>query len=388
MSYPPPASPYPAQEPAPSSQGYPGTPGYPAPQPYPGSYPAAQGYPSPQGYPAPSVQPYGSYGEPESSKSFVVTWLLSLFLGTLGVDRFYLGKIGTGIAKLLTLGGVGIWTLVDLILVLAGAQRDKQGLRLAGYRQHRTMALIVTGVLVVLSVVSNIVSATLFAATDDGIAQILEDAAAEVEAEAGTPVGDAGDEAPPAEDPAAVTVADWAGTGYGTFEPFFQDGTGDFTLTLPAGVGYGLVHATHQGAASFSLHVLDATGAEVELLVDAIGAYDGTTGLGLTAATEPTTIQVTADGAWTLEISPVAAAGVLPAAGHGDGVFLYDGPAGELAVTHTAGSYVFAWQQSGATYEATLLVDELGDYSGTAPLAAGPAIVVINSDGDWTTAAS
>jgi hypothetical protein len=336
------------------------------------------------------VQPYGAYGEPESSKSFVTTWLLALLLGTFGVDRFYLGKVGTGIAKLLTIGGLGVWSLVDLILVLTGAQRDKQGLRLAGYRQHRTMALIVTVVLVVLSGVSNLVSATIFAnAREDDLSQRIEDAAADLEADLEPPSGDALDEAPPAEDavdPATVPVVDWATTGYGTFAPFSQDGTGDATITLPAGVGFGLVHATHQGAAAFSLTVLDATGAEVELLVDTVGAYDGTTGLGLTSATEPTTVQVVADGPWTVEIAPVATAPALPAAGHGDGVFLYDGPAGDLALTHTAGTYLFAWQQSGEAYDATLLVDQAGDYSGTAPLAAGPAIVVVNADGDWTTA--
>jgi len=77
-------------------------------------------------------------------KSFVVTWLLALFLGGLGIDRFYLGKVGTGVLKLITLGGLGIWSLIDLIIVLAGAQRDKLGRPLEGYLQSRTPALIIT----------------------------------------------------------------------------------------------------------------------------------------------------------------------------------------------------------------------------------------------------
>jgi len=77
-------------------------------------------------------------------KSFLVTWLLSLFLGTLGIDRFYLGKVGTGILKLITAGGLGLWSLIDLILVLANVQRDKSGRRLEGYEQAKTVAIVVT----------------------------------------------------------------------------------------------------------------------------------------------------------------------------------------------------------------------------------------------------
>jgi len=67
-----------------------------------------------------------------SDKSFVATWLLSLLLGGLGADRFYLGKIGTGVLKLVTLGGFGIWTLIDLVVTLAGARHDKLGRPLNG----------------------------------------------------------------------------------------------------------------------------------------------------------------------------------------------------------------------------------------------------------------
>lgn len=80
--------------------------------------PPAAGYPPPAG-------PYAV--TPDTPKDWLAALLLSIFLGYLGVDRFYLGHIGLGVAKLVTGGGCGIWWLIDIILIATGSLRDAQG---------------------------------------------------------------------------------------------------------------------------------------------------------------------------------------------------------------------------------------------------------------------
>ena len=63
----------------------------------------------------------------ESNKSRLVAFLLSFLLGWIGVHRFYVGKIGTGILWLFTGGCFGIGNFVDWIMILAGAFKDKEG---------------------------------------------------------------------------------------------------------------------------------------------------------------------------------------------------------------------------------------------------------------------
>ncbi len=65
-------------------------------------------------------------GRPASPKSRLAAALLAWFLGVFGVHRFYVGKVGTGILMLVTLGFFGIWTLIDFIVILVGSFKDKE----------------------------------------------------------------------------------------------------------------------------------------------------------------------------------------------------------------------------------------------------------------------
>lgn len=93
----------------------------------------------------------------ESDKQYLTAWLLSYFLGILGVDRFYLGQTGLGILKLITLGGCGIWALIDWILIMGGAMKDSLGRPLAGREKNLKLTVIILVVSMVISVISNIV---------------------------------------------------------------------------------------------------------------------------------------------------------------------------------------------------------------------------------------
>jgi TM2 domain-containing membrane protein YozV len=66
-----------------------------------------------------------------SDKRILPAFLLCFLLGVFGAHRFYAGKIGTGVLELLTLGGFGIWWLVDLILIVTGSFRDGDGQKIS-----------------------------------------------------------------------------------------------------------------------------------------------------------------------------------------------------------------------------------------------------------------
>ncbi|MEU8653238.1 TM2 domain-containing protein [Streptomyces sp. NPDC048737] len=109
-------------------------PGYPQAGYQQGGYPPPGAVP-PGAYTGDPNAPYGydPYGRPLSDKSKIIAGILQLFLGTFGVGRFYIGHVGMGLAQLFTCGGLGIWALIDgIILLTSNDKTDAQGRILRG----------------------------------------------------------------------------------------------------------------------------------------------------------------------------------------------------------------------------------------------------------------
>ena len=137
----------PQQQPVQPPQQPPYPPPYQAPYQGPGYQPPPPGYGPPgfsaqgsigylpPGYPQPQPgAPFGvdPYGRPYSDKNKIVAGVLQLAFGTVGAGRWYTGHYGIAVAQLLTCGGLGIWAIVDGILMLVDKVTDPMGRPLRG----------------------------------------------------------------------------------------------------------------------------------------------------------------------------------------------------------------------------------------------------------------
>ena len=172
---------------------------------------------------------------------------------------------------------------------------------------------------------------------------------------------------------------------YGTFDVVEESGSGDSIVEVPEGITAALVMATHTGSRNFVIQSLDANNEMSDLLINEIGPYSGTVDVGVTGWSDaPSMLQITADGAWTITLSPVGTAPAPGAdlSGTGDSVLRYEGDAGIATVNHVGESNFVIYFADGTSPD--LLVNEIGAYSGKIPIKSGPALIAVKADGDWT----
>jgi hypothetical protein len=180
-------------------------------------------------------------------------------------------------------------------------------------------------------------------------------------------------------------------TRYGTFAPVTKAGVGSSVVDLPAGSDYGMVTAVSNADGVFAITELAADNTPTgDLLVDTSGPYSGTTAYGLvTVGAKATKLKIDASGPWHITIAPLDKAPVLtlPAKGASNAVYVYLGPATNWKIVHTAkASSNFSVVQYAQM--PNLLVNAIGNYTGTVPVTAGPTIVTLDASGPWTITAA
>lgn len=91
-------------------------------------------------------------------RHFLAVFFFSFMWGTWAVDRFYLGKVWTGLLKLITFGGFGLWTLIDFVIIMTGHMKDKQGremLQVAEYKKFAGKTVLIFAIVLGLVILAN-----------------------------------------------------------------------------------------------------------------------------------------------------------------------------------------------------------------------------------------
>jgi hypothetical protein len=143
---------------------------------------------------------------------------------------------------------------------------------------------------------------------------------------------------------------------------------------------------THDGKANFAVWSLDTNVQQLDLLVNTIGAYSGTVLFDKRSNQHTESLQITADGNWTVTLHSIHALRTFSGAsttGHGDDVLAYRGNAGAATITHDGSSNFAVWTYGDQT---NLVVNQIGAYNGTVRWTKGPELVTVTADGNWSIA--
>jgi len=111
--------------------------------------------------PAPVVTPIVVVKKSPRQRHFLAAFFISFFWGVFGADRMYMGYWGLGFLKLITAGGLGLWVIIDLFLIMGGYMRDKQGremLQVAEYKKFASNTILILaaslGIIILVSGIS------------------------------------------------------------------------------------------------------------------------------------------------------------------------------------------------------------------------------------------
>jgi len=169
-------------------------------------------------------------------------------------------------------------------------------------------------------------------------------------------------------------------------QPVVYEGTGTqvIEIQLPNAGEAAAATITHTGGGNFAIWELDANLEQVDLAVNTIGDYSGTVALNLAGDSTTSSLEITAGGAWRVEVKSLLSLRQFDSgiSGTGDDVLLYAGESHVVALSHQGQSNFAIWFHG--ENDSDLMANEIGTYNATVPLNAGPAVLVITADGPWS----
>jgi hypothetical protein len=166
-------------------------------------------------------------------------------------------------------------------------------------------------------------------------------------------------------------------------------GKGDDVVDIGTGNDRIVVHAIHTGKRNFIVDALDSNLQSVGVgLVNEIGNFDGTVVMQLFSSSPADVryLKVQADGAWSLELLDIRQLATVGETfnGHGSTVVVYTGTGGIFTIAHNGSrNFIVSVTTSDGNSDGSL-INEIGTYNGRQPIPAGPALIEILADGDWT----
>lgn len=168
------------------------------------------------------------------------------------------------------------------------------------------------------------------------------------------------------------------------FEAATLSGSGDDVIDIPC-IGYPcIIELTHDGNSNFAVKSIDKNGNNVDLLVNEIGAYNGTVTTYFDYS-DSAMLEITADGSWTATFKPLASITKAENGSTfaGDGVvYIDENQLTKLSFSHD-GESNFAVKAVGMN-DSGLLVNEIGAYSGTVVWNQPQSFFIVSADGNWT----
>lgn len=179
----------------------------------------------------------------------------------------------------------------------------------------------------------------------------------------------------------------WAARVYDSYDTITESGTGDFEFTLPIGVRSGVVTVTHNHDSSLSVKVVEAADdSHVDTLFSVRGPVKETAFWGYSEYDEAKKpkVKIEAGGDWTIQFTSFDKAPEFTGSGTGTGAYLYLGGDDAFTASYTGEDMLSLWAIGTDDERGSQLLSEYGPFQERLLFPKGPALLLIEADGEWT----